>query len=488
MFRLAASLWAQRALLPPPAPPPHASSPAFAAQAPSPRSKSPTRLTPLIACEANKRYDACQMLTPRTAHLPTIEHYPDTLVCPGCSRQASWHARVVAGPAGLPARVRTIDPSESDAKAGNHSSAAGQARRNCGGLVRPRHGRIAAMVASARRKLLGGNAKRSFIARTAVCGAPFSAAATPTPEQTTPIAGTGSSTGKSNWPACSPSISNFARNEQPPPSGAPDHAAGGPAVVRPGSGPSLAHHHQAGQVFHGRRAGTRSATGGETGPEQEAGRPAAAPTQQRLLVHGHLVREHRPARQQGGWLHGPLLRDPLQMPGMHRPERRAVVRHLCGSESLPSGRSGQPGRLALHVGLSAAAGPGLRKNAAGRPDGWLGEFTLAPERKADEPLADASPRAAALRTWGRCRSRWTTTCDCSAGPPNSCGAVSATPFRRIWPPCSITSTCSTTHGWTRGQVRISLWSCRAPRLPVAVAERMELQHLKGIAACRTAFT
>ena len=33
---------------------------------------------------------------------------------------------------------------------------------------------------------------------------------------------------------------------------------------------------------------------------------------------------------------------------------------------------------------------GLRKNAAGRPDGWLGEFTLAPERKADEPLADAS--------------------------------------------------------------------------------------------------
>ena len=33
---------------------------------------------------------------------------------------------------------------------------------------------------------------------------------------------------------------------------------------------------------------------------------------------------------------------------------------------------------------------GQRKNAADRPDGWLGELTLPPERKADESRADAS--------------------------------------------------------------------------------------------------
>ena len=147
--------------------------------------------------------------------------------------------------------LRTIDPSEGDVKAGNHSSAVGRAaQETAAGRVRPRHGRIAAMVAYARRKFLGGERQAVFHCWNRCVRRAF-------------LCGRDSHTGTGLLP--SPGLDRQPRRavgrpvrhrhripdrtEQPPPPGAPHHAAGGQAVVGRGSGPPLADHHQTGQVL-----------------------------------------------------------------------------------------------------------------------------------------------------------------------------------------------------------------------------------------------
>ena len=133
---------------------------------------------------------------------------------------------------------------------------------------------------------------------------------------------------------------------------------------------------------------------------------------------------------------------------------------------------------------------GLRKNAAGRPDGWLGEFTLAPERKADEPLADASRtgrRASdlgilpiSLENYVKLL-QWTAK-QLRSGQRDTIPADLATVLDHFevqqddW--LDTVEHYESAFGHTVG---------RADSL-AAVAQRMELQHLKGIAACRSAFT
>jgi hypothetical protein len=132
---------------------------------------------------------------------------------------------------------------------------------------------------------------------------------------------------------------------------------------------------------------------------------------------------------------------------------------------------------------------GLRKNAAGRPDGWLGEFTLAPERKADEPLADASRtgrRASdlgilpvSLDDYVRLL-RWTAQ-QLRSGQRATIPADLATVLDHFevqqdqW--LDTVEQYESAFGHAVG---------RAASL-ADVAERMELQQLRGIAACRTAF-
>ena len=70
---------------------------------------------------------------------------------------------------------------------------------------------------------------------------------------------------------------------------------------------------------------------------------------------------------------------------------------LCGIyvdlNAFRAGEADAPETSALHVDLSASASAGMRKNPADRPDAWLGELTLQPERKSDEVLACTSRRS-----------------------------------------------------------------------------------------------
>jgi hypothetical protein len=133
---------------------------------------------------------------------------------------------------------------------------------------------------------------------------------------------------------------------------------------------------------------------------------------------------------------------------------------------------------------------GLRKNAADRPDGWLGELTLPPERKVDEVLADASRtgrRASdlgilpvSLEDYVRLL-KWT--------------AKQLKSGRRDTIPADLTAVLDhfevqQDHWLETVEQYESLFGHAVGRADslTAVAERMELQHLKGIAACRTAFT
>ncbi len=133
---------------------------------------------------------------------------------------------------------------------------------------------------------------------------------------------------------------------------------------------------------------------------------------------------------------------------------------------------------------------GMRKNAANRPDGWLGELTLAPESKADEVLAHSSRtgrRASdlgilpiSLADYVRLL-KWTAR-QLKSGQRNTIPADLAAVLDHFqvqpdkW--LETVETYETAFGHAVG---------RAESL-AAVAERMELQHLKGITACRTAFT
>jgi hypothetical protein len=133
---------------------------------------------------------------------------------------------------------------------------------------------------------------------------------------------------------------------------------------------------------------------------------------------------------------------------------------------------------------------GRRENAADRPDGWLGEFTLPPERKTDETRADTSrsgrrasdlgllPLAlehyVQLLTWTAQQLR--------SGQRDTIPADLATVLDHFdvqqdqW--LETVERYESAFGHAVG---------RADSL-TAVAERMELQQLKGIAACRTAFS
>jgi hypothetical protein len=133
---------------------------------------------------------------------------------------------------------------------------------------------------------------------------------------------------------------------------------------------------------------------------------------------------------------------------------------------------------------------GLRKNAADRPDGWLGELTLPPERKVDEALADASRtgrRASdlgllpvSLEDYVRLL-KWTAQ-QLKSGQRDTIPADLVAVLEHFqvqqdhW--LETIEQYETLFGHAVG---------RAESL-AEVAERMELQHLKGIAACRTAFT
>jgi hypothetical protein len=133
---------------------------------------------------------------------------------------------------------------------------------------------------------------------------------------------------------------------------------------------------------------------------------------------------------------------------------------------------------------------GMRKNAADRPDGWLGELTLPPERKMDEALALSSRS-------GRRAS------DMGILP------VSLEAYVKLlkWTAAQLRSGQRTTIPQDLAavldhlQVQQDAWLesveeyesafghavGRADSL-VAVAARMERKHLKGVSACRNAFT
>ena len=133
---------------------------------------------------------------------------------------------------------------------------------------------------------------------------------------------------------------------------------------------------------------------------------------------------------------------------------------------------------------------GLRENAANRPDGWLGAFTLQPERKADETWADFSRtgrRASdlgllpiSLENYVRLL-EWTAQ-QLRSGQHDTIPADLATVLDHFevqqdqW--LDTVERYESAFGHAVG---------RAASL-AAVASRMELQQLKGIAACRSAFS
>ncbi len=133
---------------------------------------------------------------------------------------------------------------------------------------------------------------------------------------------------------------------------------------------------------------------------------------------------------------------------------------------------------------------GQRKHAGNRADGWLGELTLRPERKGDTALADGSrtgrrasdlgllpitlPNYVQLLQW--------TAVQLKSGQRDTIPVDLASVLDRFevqpdhW--LDTVADYESTFGHAVG---------RAATL-AEVAERMELQHLKGIAACRRAFT
>jgi len=132
----------------------------------------------------------------------------------------------------------------------------------------------------------------------------------------------------------------------------------------------------------------------------------------------------------------------------------------------------------------------MRKNAADRPDAWLGEFTLQPERKRDEALAYTSRtgrRASdlgilplSLADYAKLL-QWTAQ-QLRSGrrdtiPQDLAAVLDHFDVQQdAW--LDTVEKYESTFGHAVG---------RADSL-VAVAERMELQHMKGVSACRSAFT
>lgn len=131
-----------------------------------------------------------------------------------------------------------------------------------------------------------------------------------------------------------------------------------------------------------------------------------------------------------------------------------------------------------------------RKRAGNRPDGWVGELTLRPERKGDDALADGSRtgrRASDLGLLPITLSGYVQLLRWTAGQLRSgqrdtlpADLMTVLDHFQVQPDHWLDTVAGyeSTFGHAVG---------RAGTLS-AVAKRMELQHLHGIAGCRRAFT
>jgi hypothetical protein len=166
---------------------------------------------------------------------------------------------------------------------------------------------------------------------------------------------------------------------------------------------------------------------------------------------------------------------------------------LCGIyvdlNPLRAGEADSPETARYTSVFQRLQADGLRKNAHARPDAWLGELTLQPERKADEVLAYAS------RTGRRASDRgllpisladyvkllkWTAQLlqsgQRSTIPPDLAGVLDHLDVKHeAW----LDTVAQYEHSFGHAVGR--------PAALAEVAERMELKHLKGMSACRRAF-
>ncbi len=133
---------------------------------------------------------------------------------------------------------------------------------------------------------------------------------------------------------------------------------------------------------------------------------------------------------------------------------------------------------------------GMRKNAADRPDAWLGELTLPPERKSDEALAYASRsgrRASDQGILPISLADYVKLLQWTAQQLRS-GQRSTIPHDLA----AVLDHLNVKHdAWLETVEQYEEGFGHAVGRPaslVAVAQRMELKHLKGVSACRSAFT
>ena len=167
---------------------------------------------------------------------------------------------------------------------------------------------------------------------------------------------------------------------------------------------------------------------------------------------------------------------------------------LCGIyvdlNAFRAGEADAPGRRATHRIFQRLQARGMRKNAADRPDAWLGELTLQPERKSDEALAYTSRSGRRASDQGILPIslddyvqllKWT--------------AEQVRSGQRSTIPQDLVTVLD------HMEVKHDAWldsvedyeqafghAVGRPESLVAVAQRMELKHLKGISACRNVFT
>ena len=132
----------------------------------------------------------------------------------------------------------------------------------------------------------------------------------------------------------------------------------------------------------------------------------------------------------------------------------------------------------------------MRKNAADRPDAWLGELTLPPERKSDEALAYASRsgrRASDQGILPISLVNYVKLLQWTAQQLHS-GERSTIPHDLA----AVLDHLNVKHdAWLETVEQYEEGFGHAVGRPaslVAVAQRMELKHLKGVSACRSAFT
>ena len=241
------------------------------------------------------------------------------------------------------------------------------------------------MVAYARRKLLGDERQAVFHCWTRCVRRAFLCGRDPVTARTSPTAATGSWSAKNNWPACSPSTSSSGPNSAITSISSSARSREWPAAA-PGGRPPLADHHQDRQVLQ------------DELPEPDPKRV------EKLARDKQLVQKLRRKLSSISWFMGILCENiarranaedgcrgrfwetrynvanaPTLMPSCCADLRR--------SESVPSRRGGQSRGSRFASVFQRLQAQGMRKNAADRPDGWLGELTLQPESKADEALA-----------------------------------------------------------------------------------------------------